>query len=119
MTRAARSIFIFGVYLLATGVVLFALPNVLLGVLGLPRTSEPWIRVAGIPIGIMGTFHIAAARAELVPFFRYTVWARPIVLLGIATLVLLRLAPPILLLFGVVDAAGAAWTRAALRGGAA
>jgi hypothetical protein len=119
MTRSARSIFVFGVYLVVTGVVLFALPNVLLAVLGLPRTDEPWIRVAGIPVGVLGAFHIAAARAELVPFFRYTVWGRPIVLVGIGALVLVRLAPPILLLFGLVDVAGAMWTRVTLREGAA
>lgn len=55
----------------------------------------------------------------MIPFFRFTVWGRSIVLIGIASLILLRLAPPVLILFGLVDAAGAMWTGATLRKGAA
>lgn len=117
MTKAARSIFVFGIYLLGTGLILFALPNSLLAALGLPPTSEPWIRVLGIPVGVMGATYIAAARTNLVPFFRFTVWGRPFVLIAMATLVVFRLAPPILIVFGIVDAAGAMWTRATIRRG--
>jgi hypothetical protein len=115
MTRAARSIFVFGFYLVGTGLVLVAVPNMLLALLHLPPTTEPWIRVMGIPVGVMGAFFIAAARGDLVPFFRFTIWGRAIVLIGMAALVLLQLVPPILIGFGLVDAAGAMWTRAALR----
>ena len=55
-----------------------------------------------------------AARAVVVVGI-LLVWVRPMVLVAIGALVLLRLAPPILLIFGVADAAGAAWTRATLR----
>jgi hypothetical protein len=115
MTRAARSVFVFGIYLVCNGLILFAAPNTLLALLRLTPTTEPWIRILGIPVGVMGTFHIAAARGDVVPFFRFTVWGRPIVLLGVASLVVLQLAPPVVIAFGLVDAAGAFWTRAALR----
>ena len=115
MTRAARSIFVFGIYLVATGLILVVVPNALLSLLRLAPTTEPWIRVLGIPVGVMGAFFIAAARADVVPFFRFTVWGRTIVLIGMTALILLKLAPPILILFGLMDAAGAVWTRTALR----
>ena len=117
MTKAARSVFVFGIYLVCTGLILFAVPNTLLAILRLAPTTEPWIRVLGIPIGVMGAFHIAAARANVVPFFRFTVWGRPLVLFGIAALVVFRFAPPILIVFGLVDAAGAVWTLTAIREG--
>lgn len=114
MTRAARSVFVFGIYLAATGLVLFAVPNTLLALLRLASTSEPWIRVLGIPVGVMGATYVAAARGNVVPFFRFTLWGRAIVPIGLALLVLLRFAPPVLIAFGIVDAAGAMWTGAAL-----
>ena len=115
MTNAARSIFVFGIYLVCTGLILVAAPNTLLALLRLAPTTEPWIRVLGILVFVMGAFHIAAARSDVIPFFRFTVWGRGIVLIGLASLVLLKLAPPVLIVFGLVDAAGAVWTRAALR----
>jgi hypothetical protein len=119
MTRAAHSIFVFGIYLVAAGSILFAVPNTLLALLHLTPTTEPWIRVLGMQVAIMGAIHIAAARGEVIQFFRVTLWARAMVLVGLAFLILLRLAPPVLIAFGIVDAAGAIWTRRALRAGAA
>jgi hypothetical protein len=115
MTKAARSVFVFGIYLVATGLILMALPNTLLALLRLAPTTEPWVRVLGIPVGSIGAFHIAAARAGVTPFFRWTLWSRVFVLLAMASFVVLRLVPPVLIIFGLVDAAGAAWTSAALR----
>ena len=119
MTRAARSILVFGVYLVAAGSILFTVPNTLLALLRLAPTTEPWIRILGMQVAIMGALHITAARGEVVSFFRATLWGRATVLVGLAFLILLQLAPPVLIAFGIVDAAGAMWTRAALRAGAA
>jgi hypothetical protein len=118
MTKPARSVLVFGIYLVVTGVVLYAAPNALLSLLRLPATSEPWIRVAGVPVGAMGALHIAAARGNDIPFFHATVWVRAIPMLAFGLLALLRVAPPILVAFGIVDVAAALWTRVALRAGA-
>ena len=115
MSRAARTIYVFGLYLIATALVLVAIPNTLLGLLRLPPTTEPWIRVLGIVIGVLGAYYVVAARQELKGFFRATVWGRGIVLLAFVSLVLLHLAPPILVAFALVDTSGALWTRMALR----
>jgi hypothetical protein len=115
MTKAARSVLAFGYYLVLTGVVLYTVPNTLLTLLHLPPTSEPWIRVVGIPVGAMGAMHVAAAHSNLIAFFRISIWTRTIAVLAFALLVLLRLAPPILIAFGLIDGATALWTRAALR----
>ena len=115
MSHAARSVLVFGVYLVATGLTLFIAPNVLLGLLNLPPTSEPWIRVLGIAVGAQGAIHVAAARQELVAFFRITTAARWLVLPALVVLVALHWAPPILMLFGLIDTAAAVWTMTALR----
>jgi hypothetical protein len=67
----------------------------------------------------MGAIYIAAARANMTAFFRASVLTRIIPVLAFALLVLLRLGPPVLVVFGLLDGATALWTRAALRDGAA
>ena len=114
MTPAARSLYIFGIYLVATGGFILGAPNTLLALLRLAPTTEPWLRILGIPVVAMGLIHLAGARTEHRGFFRAMVWIRLFPLITFTLLVALRLAPPIVLLFGVVDAAGGIWTKIAL-----
>ena len=60
-------------------------------------------------------YDIQAARAEWTDFFRWSVYTRGSVILFFVAFVLLGLAPPVLLLFGLVDLLGATWTGLALR----
>ncbi len=116
MSRAAKTILVFGIYCLAVGAVLTLVPNLLLAGLGLEPTREPYIRALGVVLLTLGFYYIAAARAEAVVFFRWTLWGRPFVLAAFIGLALAGAAPPIIILFGVVDAAAALWTALALRG---
>ena len=119
MTRSARSVFVFSVYLLVLGPVLLAAPNVLLAVFGVPGTEEVWIRVVGMLVTILGYYYLQAARNGLTAFFRATVHGRAAVLAFFVAFVVLRLAPPQLGGFGAVDVAGAVWTGLLLRAEAA
>jgi hypothetical protein len=112
---AATSIRVFGVYLVALGAVLFLTPNTLLTVFGVASTHEPWIRVLGAVVGVLGAYYINAARQQATSFFRATLWGRATILVLFAALVLVRLAPPVLILFGAIDVTGALWTLVALR----
>jgi hypothetical protein len=90
-------------------------PNTLLGLFALGATSEVWIRVVGMLAAILGVYYRAAATAELTPFFLATVLGRSSVPLFFIVFVLAGWAEWPLVLFGVVDAAGALWTWRALR----
>ena len=90
-------------------------PNVLLGLLRIVPTTEPWIRVLGVVVAVLGAYYVVAARAELNPFTRATVWGRVLVLLGLSGLAALAWAPPAIVGFGVDDGLGALWTWSALR----
>jgi len=116
VSRAARTILAFGVYCIAVGAVMALVPNTFLAAVGLEPTREPYIRALGVVVMTLGFYYIAAARAEAVVFFRWTVWGRPFVLAAFLGLVVAGVAPPILILFGAVDAAAAVWTALALRG---
>jgi hypothetical protein len=63
----------------------------------------------------LGVYDIVAARGELQLLIRWSIPIRFSVILFFAIFVVAGLAPPILLLFGAFDAAGAAWTWLMLR----
>ena len=115
MKKARVSILVFGIYMVVVGLALLAIPNVLLSLFAYPATTEIWIRILGFVVVILGYYYLVAARFELTPFFRASVYGRPAVVVCFAALVLLGMAQPILILFGVVDLLGAIWTGLALR----
>ena len=116
MSHAAKSILVFGVYILVLGVVLLVAPNILLGLFGIPPTTDVWIRVLGVLVGILGFYYIQAGRNELTAFFRATLYGRCALLVLFIGLVVLGFAPAMLILIGVIDFLGAVWTGFALRG---
>lgn len=116
MTKPARTILVFGLYAGALGAALVLAPNAPLALFGLPPTDEVWIRVVGMLLLIIGGYYVRAARLELEPFFRMTVYGRAVIIVFLLGFVLAGLAKPVLLLFGAVDLAAAIWTATALRG---
>lgn len=115
MTPAARSILVFGIYLVVLGLSLMTVPNLVLAPFGFPPTNEVWLRVAGSETAIIGWFFLVSARHGTDSFFRATLFARAFLFLSLCAYVLFGLAPPQLILFGVIDLIGAAWTFFALR----
>jgi hypothetical protein len=115
MSNSARSILVFGLYLVGLSIVLIVVPNFLLGLFLLPSTVEVWVRVVGMLLLFLGFYYIQAARKDMIDFFRWTVYVRPTVIVFFAVFVLLGFANPPLILFGAVDLLGAIWTGLALR----
>jgi hypothetical protein len=115
MSRSARSVFVFSVYLYLLGFVLVVTPDTLLRIFKFPETDGLWIRVVGMMVIILGFYFSHVARAEIRPFFVWTVIARTSVLLFFIAFVIAGLAPPALILFGVIDFAAAMWTLFAIR----
>jgi hypothetical protein len=115
LSGPARSVFVFGVYLLLLGALLVLAPNFLLGLFRIAPTAEVWVRVAGMLVLVIGAYYVLAALAEIRVFMRWTVGLRLCVLVFLSAFALTGLGPMVLILFGLVDAAGAAWTAWALR----
>jgi hypothetical protein len=115
MTKPAQTLFFFALYLFGLGTILVTAPNWLLGVFGFPPTTDVWIRVVGMLVVFLGVYYIVAARANFLPILEISVKVRIAVLLFFAAFVALGFASPVLLLFGVIDVAGALWTWLALR----
>jgi hypothetical protein len=111
MYRSARSVLVYGIYLCLLGLVFVAVPGTLLGLLRLPGATDVWVRMLGIALVAVSFLYIQAARQELLPFFEWSVVHRMAMPLGVALFVWLGWARLPLLVFGVVDAASAVWTR--------
>jgi hypothetical protein len=118
MSRAAFTVRAFGYYLIALGVALAVVPNLLLGLFLMPQTDEVWIRVVGVLLFNIGVYYIYAAKSEATQFFRASVFTRTLVLAAFATFVFLGLAKPMLIGFGAVDFLGGLWTWRALKSAA-
>jgi hypothetical protein len=115
MSKSAFSLRVFSIYMIVFGAALIVAPNPVLATFAVAETHEAWIRVVGMLMLIVGYLDFMASSNELVIFFRWTVTARLAVPAFLVAFVVLGLAPPILIMFGAIDAAGAIWTAACLR----
>ena len=117
MSKAALSMFVFGIYLILLSVILMVIPNALLAIFGLPATTEVWVRVVGMLLFLIAYYYIRASRneKEMISFYRWTVHARSSVIVFFIIFVAFGFVKPILILFGVVDLLAAIWTWKALR----
>jgi hypothetical protein len=118
MSPAARSMAVFGIYLALAGLTFTFAPNAVLPLLGFAPANEIWIRFAGLLTGILALYFLYSARHEDRHFFRVSVYGRLIFLSGMLLFVLLGWGSAVLIVFGLVDLAGAAWTWTSLRAAA-
>lgn len=117
MTPASRSVYYFGFYLLATGMTLTVFPNLLLAMVQIPETTEVWIHLLGVVAFAIGLYYVFMSSSNHTLFTILTVYVRCMVFVWFLIFIVLRMAPPQLILFGAIDLAGAIWTYTALRKG--
>ena len=115
MSKSARSMFVFGLYVAIVGIIMLLVPNFMLKAISRTSTTEVWIRVVGLLLLYLGFYYTQAARKEMTDFFRWTVYTRSTVIVFFAAFVLLGFARPPMIMFGVIDLLGAIWTGLALR----
>jgi len=117
MSKAAKSVFIYGMYLFLSALVMLFLPNEMMAVFDfpVPEGSDIFIRFTGMVFFFLAFYYILAARREVVEFMRWTVYTRSLVILFFIGFVVFGGAPPLVVVGGVVDLAAAFWTARALR----
>jgi hypothetical protein len=115
MSRAAFSVWVFGLYLAGQGALLLVSPDFLLGLLGLPLSQDVWPRAVGVALLALAFYYVQSARAESRPFFGWTVQFRGFQFVVFVVLVALGLGEPILLLTSGVELLAGVWTWLELR----
>jgi|AGTN01.1.fsa_nt_gi hypothetical protein len=115
MSKAAKSVFVFGIYILIVGTTLMIMPNTLLGISGLEPASDVWVRVTGMLIAILGFYYTLCAKQEITYFFKLSVIGRIVPSIVFTIFVLLGFAKWPLILFSTIDVSCAIWTAVALR----
>lgn len=115
MSNAAFSLRVFSIYMFTLGVILVVNPNLLLSIFGITETNGVWVRVVGMLVLILGYLDFMSSRSEVIAFFRWSVYARLSIPVFFVVFITLGLAPPILILIGIIDATSAIWTAICLR----
>lgn len=115
MSRAARTLKYFAIYLMLLGLTLVFVPNLIITLFGMAATPQVWVRVVGVLAFNIGVYYWYAARSECRELFMASVYTRALVLMSFAVFAALQLSEPVLVLFGAVDFCGGLWTLYALR----
>jgi hypothetical protein len=110
MTRANKSILIFGIYSLLMGAVLFFLPGIVLPWFSLPVSGEPWLNLLGFVLMCSAYYYIRSALSNNKDFARYTTHTRFTAPIAVVFLVATGKADWHFLSFGIVDGLGGMWT---------
>jgi hypothetical protein len=116
MSRAGRTMFWFGFWVLACGIFLMFFPGMMLRVARVTVSNDVILRIQGMVLIFLAIYYFVAGRhPEFRPLYQVTVYTRASALPVTAVMVLLLRANPLIILFTVVDALGALWTALALR----
>ena len=110
MSRSAKSILIFGIYMLVEGLLLFFIPNIFLEVVGIEPAQDVWIRAVGWAVFALGYYYIHAARTNFKAFFGWTVHIRSLQFVVFIAFVALSLANPRVLIFSGIEFLAGLWT---------
>jgi hypothetical protein len=115
MTHAGKSSLAYGIYALVLGGVFLVKPYFILGDYGMPRGCEPWVRILGMFIFVLGEYYVGSARRNLIEYFELSVFGRYSVTVFMTVFVLLGFVPKVFIVMGVIDLLAATWTLIALR----
>lgn len=115
MSRAAVSSLVWGIYLVVLSLTVFAIPDVILTLVGLEPHKDVWIYVVALLALNLAVYFIVNARTESTVAMQASVGMRYLAALCFVAFAVLHLARYNIVIFAVPDALGATWTALALR----
>lgn len=117
MSRAALSLFIFGIYVLFLGITFLFFPEIIFTIVTVPTDPDIASRVLGVALLILTYYYLRASLDEegMTKFFMWTVHTRALVIVILIFFVILDLVSALIIVFGAIDLAAAIWTFWALR----
>jgi len=115
MSKSAKSVLIYGIYLAINGLMLLLIPNVLTSSLGIEPTNEVWIRLSGILLMAIAVYYILGAKYEIIVILKATAFIRVSIILFFTAFVLLDFVSPNIIIISVIDFLGGFWTYVMLK----
>ena len=110
MTKSAKSLFYFGMYVLLTGITICLVPDKFISILKLPDIPMPWARLIGLLVIIIGCYDILNGKNNVKPLIKVSIYLRIFFFIGILLLFTTGQMPKEILPIGVIDLLGAIWT---------
>ena len=115
MSKSAKSVLIFGIYLGLIGLILLLVPNMLITPFGIEPASEVLIRISGILLMAIAIYYILAAKYEIIVIMKATAFIRFTIIFFFTALALIKLVSPNIIILSVIDFLGGIWTYFMLR----
>lgn len=110
MSKAAKSVFYYGIFLAINGLMLLIIPNVLIGSLGIEPTTEVWIRLSGLLLMAISVYYFLSAKYEIAVILKATAFIRFTIIFFFTAFVLFNLVSPNIIILSVIDLSGGIWT---------
>jgi uncharacterized membrane protein (Fun14 family) len=118
MSNTARSIFFYAAHLSASGAALVAIPDSVLGLIGVPSAGPLWPRLFGLLALEIALYLFLIAKKQQAGLYAATILGRLLAAAAFCLLFVLGLGPWPLLLAALIDAASSAWTYQAMKAAA-
>ena len=116
MSRAGRSFFWFGFWVLGCGLTLALFPSVMMRIAHITASSDIMLRVFGTVLLYMAIYYFVAGRQRgFEALYRASIYTRFSAPVVVGAFVLILKASPLIFIFTAADALGALWTAIALR----
>ncbi|WP_420576994.1 hypothetical protein [Ekhidna sp.] len=110
MQKPAKTVWLFGIYLLIEGLFLMLAPSSLLSSIGIPDPESVWRIVIGFVVAVLGYYYIRNAKENLVPFFGFTVQVRIIQFVFFIWLYVFERGTLALVVFSFIEFVAGMWT---------
>ncbi len=118
MDKSAKTVWFFGIYLIAEGLFLLLAPSWILSTIGIPDPDSVWRIILGFVVAILGYYYIRNAKENLTPFFGFTVQIRILQFVFFIWLYFFDSGTLALVGFSFIEFAAGLWTWTALRNSA-
>ena len=110
MDKSAKTIWLFGIYLIFEGLFLMIAPSWILESIGIPDPESVWRIVVGFVVAVLGYYYIRNAKENLVAFFGFTVQVRIIQFVFFIWLYVFERGTLALVCFSFIEFAAGMWT---------
>ena len=115
MLEPAKTIRLFGIYLILEGLFLMLAPSTILSTIGIPDPESVWRIVLGFVVVVLGYYYVRNAQANLIPFFGFTVQVRIAQFVFFVWLYVFERGTLTLVIFSFIEFAAGMWTWRALK----